>query len=383
MRKLLVLAFFLVSTIGLFSQTFRETRIYVPRVAGIGREGDNTYFYKQLTYEIVLQYHALVRYQHSCDYIMKAAIEPYTGQFLDGDPVDDDNYGPVPSNPIPRIKNSSVRREYFSWEVDGELHFYDSSGEGNYEQENPPPAPLEEAEETVYPDDGLEFVLTIELIDKQEQPIGKQYIIYSVADAAVNRLISIVVYNMLAGIPEIEVYDYRERWFFLDASVLWTPRIYNGDHQSINLQNFGFRFSGEFHFADAMSLGFGIQFVQDHFVISEGGDEYTDMILELPLFLKFVFRASNRLTLEPFVGVGTSFSVYGKTEPSFLSGLAGFQVGLKAGTGMIILDQQFSMDLLSSEVGTGTKTEYHRYILQFGIGYKQGFYPKRRRIREY
>jgi hypothetical protein len=311
---------------------------------------------------------------------MKASIEPYTGQFLEGEPVYDDS-GPVPKNPIPRIINSNSRREYFSWEVDGGLHFYDSTGEGNYEQENPPPAPLEEEQEPVFEDDGLEFVLTIELLDRLGEDIGKQYIIYSVADPAVNRLISIVVYNMLAGIPEIEVNDWRESWFFADASVLWTPRIYQGGQQSIITKNFGLRFSGEFHFTESMSLGLGLQLVSDNF--TEAGQDYVDMIMEIPLFLKFVFRPSNRFTLEPYVGAATNISMYGITEPAFLSGIAGFQLGLRAGPGIIIIDQQFSLDFLKSKVGTGTVHEYQRYILQFGIGYKQGFYPKNRRIREY
>jgi len=381
MRKLLVMAFFLVSTTSLFPQDFRETRIYVPRVAGTGREGDNTYFYKQLTYEIVLQYHALVRTQFSCDYIMKAAIEPYTGQYLDGDPVDNSYHDPVPSSPMPRIRNSSNRREFFSWEIDGGLHFYDSKGEGNYEQENPPPAPLEDPMEIAYPDDGLEFVIMIELIDKKEQLIGKQYIIYSVADAAVNRLLSIVVYNMLAGIPEIEVKDWRERWLFIDAGLFWTPRIYQGEKQFSNLTAFGLRFFGEFHFAEAMSLGFGVQLVQDSFSVTDVGEKFDDIILELPLFLKFVFRPSNTLTLEPYIGLSTSFSLTGRTSPSFLSGLAGFQVGFKVGSGIFLLDQQFSMDFLSSKVRAGP--DYRRYIIQIGLGFKYGFFPKKRLIREY
>jgi len=387
-KKCLVLAFFLLITgLSLFGQNFREARIFVQPVDGTGMTGDNAFFYKQLTYEVVLQYYTLARTRRASDFILRGTIAPYTGeeQFLiDNQPEESEivNTGPVPPRPIPRIRNTFGRREFFSWETNGEIVFFDTSIEDSGSVTEPESFHVEEGIGENNDDSGAgESVFTLELINSiTGDAIAKQYIIYRFTDAAVGDLISIIVYNMLMSIPDIEAdADWRNNWLFADINAIWAPRVYTVPDQHISWVNFGIGVSLEYNFLDFMSVGLGVQLVQDGIVITdeESGVEYRDLLLEIPLALKFVFRPST-FTLEPYGGVSYNHSLMETTTPSFLSWFAGIQFGMKVGPGMIVIDPRFSMDFFNSQI-VENSVEYQRYLFQISLGYKFGFLPKRGR----
>jgi len=385
-KKCLALAFFLLTGLSLFAQNFREARIFVLPVDGTGMTGDNAFFYKQLTYEVVLQYYTLARTRRASDFILRGTIAPYTGeeQFLVDNPPEEKeivNTGPVPPRPIPRIRNTFGRREFFSWETNGEIVFFDTSIEDKGSGTESESFYIEEnIGENNDDSDAGESVFTLELINSiSGAVIAKQYIIYRFTDAAVGDLISIIVYNMLISVPDIEAdADWRNNWLFADINAIWAPRVYTVPEQHISWVNFGIGLSLEYNFLDFMSLGLGALLVQDHVVIPEAsGVEYRDLLLEVPLALKFVFRPS-QFTLEPYGGVSYNHSLMGTTKPSFLSWFAGFQFGMKAGPGMIVIDPRFSMDFFNSQI-VENSVEYQRYLFQVSLGYKFGFLPKRGR----
>jgi len=385
----------LLLSIPLFAQSFRDARIFVLPVDGTGVSGDNAFFYRQLTYEVVLQYHTLVRTRPASDFILKGTIARYMGeeQFLIDHPQEDPeffeeretarvNTGPVPSRPIPRIRNTFGRREFFSWEVDGEIVFFDTSGQDNYQPEEPEPVYYHEPEEQNSDDSDIEeYVFTLELISNLTgDAVAKQYLIYRFVDTSVGDLVSIIVYNMLTNIPDIEAdSDWRENWLFAEITAMWAPRIYTGDLQFESWANFGLGVSLEYHFLDFLSASLGFQLVQD--VLKIDDDEYRDLMLEIPLAIRFPFKPL-QLMIEPYGGVSFNFSLMGETEPSFISWFAGFQFGAKMGPGMIIIDPRFSMDILKSAI-PDNPVEYQRYLIQVGIGYKLGFLPKYPRQRDY
>jgi len=395
MKKLIISLLMLLAAISLSAQVFRDARIFVPPIGGAGIEGDNAFFYRQLTYEIILQYHSLVRTRYSSDFILRGSIVPYTGeeQFLIDNPQEEpeDKYepvdtSPVPSRPIPRIRNTFGRREFFSWDIDGELSFYDSTGDGNYPYEDETVFFSESEEESDAPlSENQDFVFTLELVNSiTGKVVARQYLIYRYVDAAVGELVSVIVYNMLSNIPEIETeLDLRENWLFADVNAMWAPRIFTGQEQSVSWVNFGFGASLEYHFLDFMSVSAGIQFVQDWVVVTKSPQqvEYRDLLLEVPLSIKFAFKPA-QLMLEPYGGVSFNFSLFGTTRPSFLSWFAGFQFGVRAGPGMIVIDPRFSMDFFTSTIPQSNEP-YQRYLIQIAVGYKFGFLPKRARLRDY
>jgi hypothetical protein len=383
--RCLALAFFFLTGFSLFAQNFREARIFVQPVDGSGAAGDYVFFYKQLTYEVVLQYYSLVRTRRLSDFVLRGSIAPYTGeeQFLKDDPLggyreedtDFANTGPVPQRPIPRIRNTYGRREFFSWETNGGVYFFDTSDQDNYSGE-PKDEPVHVENDEAAEDSGVqEYVFTLELANSMTgDVISKQYLIYRSTDAAVGELVSVMVYNMLINIPDIEAdVDIRDNWLYAEVNALWTPRIYSGQGQSIYLVNFGVGLSAEYHFFDFMSVSLGLQ------IVPEWVYDHRDLLLEAPASLRFVFKPLEYV-LEPYGGVSLNLSLMGTTKPSLFSWFAGVQFGLKAGPGMITVDPRFSMDFTRSSVSEGG---YNRYMIQLSIGYKFGFFPKRAGLRDY
>lgn len=361
MKKLLVLILFFLTGISVFAQNFREARIFIPPIAGAANFGDNAYFYKQLAYEVSLQYHSIVRTQSGSDYVLRGKLGPF-----DGGPVERRSVqSPVPEGIDPPIDNAYGRREFFSWEIDGGVYFYDATGGNDYE-----PSGSESDGET----DSEEYVFALELVNSGTgEVISKQSIIYNDVDSSIDNLVAVVVYNILSGVPDV-IDDIRDRWLFLGISAFWDPRIYENEQQSINMQNFGVRLSSDLHFLDFMSINLGMQLVRDNIVIS-GGENYKDMMLEFPISLSFSLKPFEHFMLEPFGGVSLNFSLTNTTQPSFLSWFFGLQVGAIAGPGMIVFAPQFSMDFSVSKIDG--KAEYRRYMLQIGIGYKIGLFPRK------
>ena len=371
MKKFILVIILFIMTLPLFAQNqvIREARIFVPPIAGFGRSGDNAFFYRQLTSEVVFLYYSLVRSQRVCDYILKATIIPAGMEEPDSQEI----RRPIPENPIPALRNFPGEREYFSWEINDNIYFYDTAGEGNYD----PNVRTASNEPFIITDDHV-FTLKLELIDNiTGETLGRQQLVYSAVDASVGDLLSIQVYNMLSGIPDIEeTNDWRDKWLFLETSFLWAPRIYTEKYESINWINFGLRASLEFHFTNFMSLGLGAQFVQDWIVTAKSEEGYRDLILEIPIALKMVFKPAAQFVLEPYGGIALNLSLMNATAPSPASWFSGLQFGVKAGPGMIVIDPRFSMDFSESSLVLEEKS-YQRNSMQIGIGYKIGFFLKR------
>ena len=317
---------------NLFSQDFREARIFIPPVSGIGTLDERTYFYKQLTYEAVTQYHSIIRMKAGSDYILKGRIEPFACLH--------DPFIACPLHP--------------RWEQDGD------SGEI------------------------LEYIFYLELINsKTDEIIGGQYIIYKEINTTIDGMLSVLVYNMLSGIPDISLgEDRRNRWLFLDASLLWAPRIYKAETESVYWLNFGVGASAEVQFLNFMSASVGLQFTQDWIYVSEAkNEEFRDLIIDIPISIRFVFKPGDYFLLSPYGGMSYNFSVIKSTEPSAYSWFVGFQFGVKAGPGFVTIDPRFTMDYYKSNLSpvTNDVLEYQRYMVQIGLGYKFGFIQKKKK----
>jgi len=182
--------------------------------------------------------------------------------------------------------------------------------------------------------------------------------------------------------------DYDDEWrnklWYLGAGVFWDPRLYYGSMPEINLLNFSFGFSLEFHFfryaneklefLKYLSLGTGMEFASDWIVVSPRlNDDYRNTIMQIPLTLYGVFKPGTDLLLEPYLGILFNIPLLPETTPSLLSWQAGFQYGIKAGQGIFYWDIRYSMDFGKSGINAnrpGGDREYDRYMLYLGIGYK-------------
>jgi len=378
MRKTAFIIFallFVTACLPLFSQVRSPSKIYVAPVSGYGQPEDNTFFYGQVSYEVVLQHHNAVVSKRGSQYTLKGLIEPYTGEVSAAAAAVHipDKTHPVPPRAIPRVRNTGDRREFFSWEVDGNIMLYDSSEDVNLLPPSKEPMP-----EKFNPDD-LEFIFYLALVNnKTDQSIGEQYLIYKVTDNSVSRIVSVMVENLLSLIPvnleSVASNDFRDKWLFVDASVLWAPRLYSGKSDSISWLNFGAAVTAEFHFIDFLSLGAGIQLTQDWVVVEKDVEEYQDLLLEIPFTIRFVIKSGSSLMIEPYTGIYANISLLNETKPSAFSWLLGCQIGIDMGPGMLVIDPRFAMDFYESSLNTSLG--YRRYLLQFGLGYKFGFFQK-------
>jgi len=171
--------------------------------------------------------------------------------------------------------------------------------------------------------------------------------------------------------------DWRDRWLFFGLSAYWYPRLYvdvEGNYGS-HWGNFGLGLSTEFQFLNFLSLETGATLTTDWVVILEytGDKNYQDLMLEVPVLLKGVFKPGSNFLLEPYGGINLNFSFFGITNPPLLSWVAGYQHSVKAGPGAFLFDFRFSMDLEESSLNDIT---YQRYSFSIGAGYKYGVFQK-------
>jgi len=328
MKKCLVLFLLFFSSLSLFAQNLREARIFVPPVIGSGGQGDASFFYKQLTYEVVLQYYSLVRTKAGSDFELKGTIE------LVSERED------LPLEEITRVL-----------EEDSE----DEESEGRPGQ----------------------YIFTIELIyNPTGETIGEQYVIYNNTNTYVTNLVSVIVYNLLSIIPYMEqLDDWRSYWLFVGLSGMWAPRVYIGEEQSLNWTNFGLLLQAEYSFFSFLSASLEVQFVRDWVIVSQADkEEYNDFLMEIPISLRYIIKPLDYLMLEPYTGVSINVSLMGLTQPSILSWLIGFQYGVKVGPGVLTIDPRISVDLFNSVV---QDTPYRRNLIQITAGYKYGFFKKK------
>ena len=299
MKKCLILFLFFICGVSLFAQT----RIFVPPVTGADSDEEASFFYRRITYEVVLQYYTLINTWRGSSFTLQGSIE-----------------------------------------------------DGNAD----------------------ERIFYLELINSATgETIGEQHLVYSSTDAYVGGLVSAIVYNMLSNIPNInENYGWRDKWLFIGISGMWSPRIYTGERQSVYWANFGAGAYAEFHFLNSMSASLEMQFVNEWVVVSQTRrEEYSDLMLEIPLSLKYVIKPFDHFMLEPYAGISFNVSLTGFTEPSLCSWFAGFQLGVKVGPGIIVIDPRFSMDFSRSLISS-TRVEYARNLVHISAGYKLGFFPK-------
>jgi len=226
----------------------------------------------------------------------------------------------------------------------------------------------------------MNYVFFLELINsKTNDVIAQQNFVYYTLDVSVVRLISSIVGNMLSGIPNVFASeDIRDKYIFIDGKILWVPRLYSSQNDSIFWMNIGLEFSFEYHFLKFMAINTGIHFTQDWIIVSNSNDqieEYRDLILDIPVIMKFIFKPGSFM-LEPYYGISINASLMRITQPSLLSWLIGFQFGVKAGPGLIVFDPRFTCDIFNSSYDT---LIYNRYTIQIGAGYKVGFLPRKKK----
>ena len=211
-------------------------------------------------------------------------------------------------------------------------------------------------------------------------------------------LITALLYTLLNVIPEPpEVPEvvrfteddagqnaWRNKWLYLGGSAFWTPRVYVGNERAIHVASPGAGISGELQFLNFLSFETGVELASDIVAVSSfPKDHYQNLMLEIPVLLKLVFKPKRSLShflIEPYGGIYWNIQLLNKTRPPLFSWLAGLQYGVKVGQGVVFVDPRFAMDIGKSSIMEDSPVNaplYQRYIIHIGVGYKHGFLQKK------
>ena len=173
-----------------------------------------------------------------------------------------------------------------------------------------------------------------------------------------------------------ELYDWRNKKWYFSGTVAWAPRAYIGEYLSAFFPNACIGVAAEFHFKDRFSVEAGLAVTTDWVALDPAGDaDFRDLILEIPVSFRYVFKPSTHFMLEPYAGLIFNIAFYGTIKPPPVSWMAGFQYGVKAGPGIIIIDPRFSMDITKTRLNEiyGYKAEFDRIKIYMSAGYKFSF----------
>jgi hypothetical protein len=197
----------------------------------------------------------------------------------------------------------------------------------------------------------------------------------------INQLFPVLVTSLLYTIPEDTGKDdeWRNKWLYFGASAFWSPRAYTADNRSNSTPYLGYirgGFSAEFHFVNFMSFETGVELAADRVTVSDA-EYYPNTMLEIPLLIKYVIKPGGYFMLEPYTGAQINIPIYNTTKPPLFSWLAGFQFGVKAGPGVLFADTRVGIDIGKYNVGAISGTNYQRYIVHLGLGYKYGIFQRK------
>jgi hypothetical protein len=230
-----------------------------------------------------------------------------------------------------------------------------------------------------------QYVFRLELKDKITREILVDGELLYKSPDDLNNSLPVLAYTLLSTVPEDsgKNEEWRNKLLYLGASGFWTPRVYAGDSKSTHFVNFGGGISIEFHFTDTMSFEAGLEIASDWVAVSaNSSNNYRNLMLEIPLIIKYVIKPGVYFMVEPYAGVHINVPLYPTTNPPMFSWLAGFQYGVKAGSGVLFIDPRFAMDVGQSSVegirGINAPS-FQRYIIHIGIGYKYGYMKRKQR----
>jgi hypothetical protein len=248
-------------------------------------------------------------------------------------------------------------------------------------------------------------LLLLALQDKSGMTMYEQELHYTTLEEANSYLYAILLF-MLSGVFVFQVTDiidqveevidltdpdaWRNKDWYFGAGAFWNPRFYHGVTSSGHLLNFSFSLSAEYHlqkhsggkrdFLKYAAVGTGLELASDWVVASpHPRDYYRNTILPIPLLLNFVIKPGDKFMHEPYAGIIFNIPLFPDTAPSPVSWATGFQFGYKIGPGIAFAEARYSMDFGKSGLHRNRPTDtrqYNRFIIQIGVGYKYGFFPR-------
>jgi hypothetical protein len=179
------------------------------------------------------------------------------------------------------------------------------------------------------------------------------------------------------GAEPLDLWKYR--WVFINPRIGPSFRYYRADSNdkpSVSIFTFDAGIEPELHFFDFLALQTGINLALDkaeyqRSLANPATITYSTIILSVPLAVKYIFNPSKRFTLGLYLGTYTSIASLGASKPPPFGALAGLDLGVKTGIGVLLLDLRFSADLGTAQV-SDSPISYNRMFITLSAGYKFG-----------
>ena len=223
-----------------------------------------------------------------------------------------------------------------------------------------------------------EYVFHLLLMDnKTNENMAEGELVYE-SPEDINTLFPVLVHTLLYTIPEGKgKHNWRNQILYAGGSFFWAPRLYSAETASTHIGSFGGGVSAEYHFLDFLSVETGFELTSDQIKVnSSASKSYFNVLLEIPILIKYVFKPGDIFVLEPYTGFHFNIPFLRTTTPAAVSWLLGLQYGVKLGPGILYIDPRFSMDIGESVLHTANDISFQRYIVHLGIGYKLGFFTR-------
>jgi len=231
------------------------------------------------------------------------------------------------------------------------------------------------------------YVFTAKLQENHAKRIlAEQDLIYRSLEDFV-QVFPIVMNNIFSHplvMPGKDEDAWRNMWLYARAAAVWTPRVYYGELQSTYYLNFGGSIGAEFQFLDYMSAELNIEMAPDWIINTPmHEDKYLDLIMNIPLIIKYIAKPSRHFMIEPYTGIQFNISFFSVAIPPVCSWLLGLQYGVKAGEGVVFVEPRIAADIGNSSLNVpriGIETDaYRRFTIYLGAGYKYGFYTRNKK----
>ena len=335
-RSLVILLLFLASP-SAFSQARQNTSIYMMDIIG-GTPGERRFFSDTLGMEIPAAGYAITTDILEADYALSCAIteaENGSGRLLECSLLDAKNETEIATTSLlyNTVEETYGMLPYMVWTVLSN-------------------APLKQAEP------GREIV-----------EIEKRVPVYLDARGA-------ALPREEAGPPDA----WKDRRVFLNLRAGLSSRYYIGGSDSAptaSILTFDGGLESEWRLFDFFALQLGLNFALDQAEYRRSPSTpapmvYATSVLSVPRMAKYIFNPSALTSLGPYLGAYWTVPLLGSAYPPPLGLLAGLDLSVKTGLGIVLFDLRYSVDLGLTDIAD-SDIFYHRMFITLSGGYKFGF----------
>jgi hypothetical protein len=178
------------------------------------------------------------------------------------------------------------------------------------------------------------------------------------------------IVNLVNAVPDDD--SWKNKWIYLGAKFGVSPRFYTAVGKEPNTESITIELGVEssIQAVDFLSVQMEANFSLD--TVDYQNETYRTPIFTFPLLLKVVLKPGRSFLVEPYGGAYLNLPLTAEIQPPVGGWTAGFDFGVKTGSGVIFFDFRYSTDFGSIKVHGG-EGEFNRNIVSVTAGYKVGF----------